>query len=276
MYPWVRLEPAPGEYDLSSIRDDLEYLRARGKRLFVQLQDATFDPNFNATPAYLLTAEYDGGAIYQLLDNGEPEGWVTKRWNARVRERFALLLEALGKEFDGEIEGINLQESAIGVSAENDSSFSPAAYAEALRANMSALKQAFPRSATMQYANFMPGEWLPWEDEGHLKSLYAWGEEIGVGLGAPDLMPSRKGQLNHALALMHENEYSVPIGIAVQDGNYIGKTNSDDVQTNRNNIVPMLHGFAAEFLNVQYMFWSNQEPYFEQDVLPCFGPTPSP
>ncbi len=105
---------------------------------------------------------------------------------------------------------------------------------------------------------------------GYLRSIYQYGEEIGVGLSAPDLMVRRKGQLNHALAMMHENNYSVPLGIAVQDGNYIGQTNSDQVIENRKNIVPLLHAFARDFLKVQYMFWVNQEPYFREDVLPCF------
>jgi len=62
----------------------------------------------------------------------------------------------------------------------------------------------------------------------------------------------------------------VPLGIAVQDGNYIGQTGSDRVVQDRENIVPLLHGFAREFLEVSYMFWVNQAPYFEEDVLPCF------
>ena len=78
----------------------------------------------------------------------------------------------------------------------------------------------------MQYANFMPGEWLPWEDHGYLQSVYTYGQEIGVGLGSPDLMVQRRGQLNHA--------------------------------------------FAKDFLNVKYMFWVDQEPYFSEDVIPCF------
>jgi len=121
-----------------------------------------------------------------------------------------------------------------------------------------------------QYANFMPGEWLPWEDKGYLRALYRYGEEIGVGLGTPDLMVRRKGQHNHALTMMHEHTYSVPLGVAVQDGNYIGLTGSDQVIDDRKNIVPLFHGFADDFLKVSYMFWVAQEPYFTQDVLPCF------
>ncbi len=274
MYSWAQLETAPGEYDFSLIREDLACLQSGGKKLFIQLQDATFSTRYKGVPAYLLTKEFEGGVIEQRDDDGNHEGWTAKRWNPVVRERFALLMKALGDEFDGVIEGINLQESAVGVSRAYDPSFSPALYAESLKANMLAMKKAFPRSVTMQYANFMPGEWLPWEDEGYLKSLYEYGEEIGVGLGAPDLMVHRKGQLNHPLAMMHESDYSVPLGIAVQDGNYIGETGNytvqDEAEEKRTNLVPMLQAFARDFLNVQYMFWVDQEPYFEEDVLPCF------
>lgn len=270
MYSWAQLEPSEGQYDFSIISDDYNYLKSKGKKLFIQLQDATFSTRWKGIPRYLLSEKYDGGAIYQRNDKGEPEGWTAKRWNKNVQERFSSLLMALGEEFDGKIEGINLQESAIGVSAEYDSSFTPSIYAESLKTNMRALKKAFPKSVTMQYANFMPGEWLPWEDRGYLRSLYQYGEEIGVGLGAPDLMVRRKGQLNHAIAIMHENKFSVPLGIAIQDGNYIGQTNSDQLIEGRHNIVPMLHAFAKDFLKVQYMFWVNQEPYFREDVLPSF------
>ncbi|MEM9523588.1 MAG: hypothetical protein AAF982_06290, partial [Pseudomonadota bacterium] len=158
----------------------------------------------------------------------------------------------------------------IGVTGATDPGFSPARYAAALKTNMRALKSAFPNTTTMQYANFMPGEWLPWENAGYLQGIYAFGEEIGVGLGAPDLLIRRKGQLNHALAMMHEGEFSVPIGIAIQDGNYIGETGTNRYVGNRNTIVPKLHAFAHDFLDVDYMFWANQQPYFDEDVLPCF------
>lgn len=270
MYSWRDLEPVEGQYDFSAIREDVEYLASHGKRLFVQLQDATFSPEYKAVPDYMMTERYDGGATPQYGESGEVEGWVAKRWNDGVQERFAALLKALGDEFDGTIEGMNLQETAIGVTPETDPSFSPELYAASLRTNMTAMKAAFPTSTTMLYANFMPGEWLPWEDEGYLKGIYEFGESIGVGLGAPDLMFKKKGQLNHAIAMMHEGEFTAPIGIAIQDGNYVDATGTDEVVAERTNIVPVLHAFAKDFLSVDYMFWVNQEPYFEQDVLPCF------
>lgn len=270
MYPWALLEPEEDKYDFSMMVEDYQYLKSKGKRLFVQLQDATFTPTFNAAPGYLLSKEYDGGAIYQRDDIGKPEGWVLKRWNLKVRDRFARLLAALGREFDGKIEGINLQEIAIGVSDKDDPTFSGNGYAEAIKANMLAMKKAFNESVTMQYANFMFDEWLPWDDKGYLRSIYQYGEKIGVGLGGPDLMFTKKGQLNHTIAMMHENMFTVPLGIAVQDGNYIGKTGSSRRVNSHKNIVPVLHDFAKDFLRVKYMFWSSQEPYFTQDVLPSF------
>jgi hypothetical protein len=125
-------------------------------------------------------------------------------------------------------------------------------------------------STTMQYANFMPGEWLPYDDKGFLRSVYHYGEEIGVGLGGPDLMVKRKGQLNHLIALMHEGTFSVPLGVAIQDGNYIEETDNLDIIKKRENIVPLLHSFAMDFMKVNYMFWVCQEPYFTEDVIPCF------
>ena len=277
MYSWRQLEPEKGQYDFSIIQEDYDYLLSYGKKLFIQLQDATFNSIYVGIPSYLLTEEYDGGSVPQFNDNGVAEGWVAKRWNSKVQNRFALLLEALGKEFDGKVEGINLQESAIGVNSEIDTTFTPEHYVKSLKINMLALKKAFPQSTTMQYANFMPGEWLPWDDRGYLRSIYQYGQEIGVGLGGPDLMVQRKGLLNHTIAMMHEYHYTVPLGIAIQDGNYIGKTgadqdyheHADNGLNGHENIVPLLHAFAKDFLHINYMFWAHQEPYFSEDVIPC-------
>jgi len=114
---------------------------------------------------------------------------------------------------------------------------------------MLALKQAFPKSVTMIYANFMPGEWLPGNDKGYLRSIYQYGEQIGVGLGGPDLMVKRKGQLNHTIAMMHESHYTAPLGIAIEDGNYIGETGdaTEDKTKTHENIVPLLYAFAKDF-----------------------------
>lgn len=269
MYSWRELEPEKSKYDFTTIEEDLAYLAKHKKQLFVQLQDTTFHPKYKAVPNYLIAPEYAHGVANQYGHEGKLEGSVAKRWNPSVQKRFALLLKALGKQFDGRVEGINLQETAIQLSDPPPGDYSDEGYADGIKANMLALKQSFPNTVGMQYANFMPGEWLPWEDKGYLKSIYTYGENIGIGLAAPDLMFRRKGQLNHALAMMHEGDYSVPMGIAIQDGNYIGQTGNLTVKKNRKNIVPQLYSFAKHFLGVDYLFWSNQKPYFTDDVVPC-------
>jgi hypothetical protein len=73
------------------------------------LQDATFNPKYVGIPAYLLKKRFDGGSTLQFNDNGVAEGWVAKRWNSKVQNRFALLLQALGKQFDGKSGRINFR-----------------------------------------------------------------------------------------------------------------------------------------------------------------------
>src|SRR6185503_2567762 len=58
MYAWRDFEPQKGVYDFSILKEDYEYLKKYGKKIFVQLQDATFNPNYKAIPEYLISGEY--------------------------------------------------------------------------------------------------------------------------------------------------------------------------------------------------------------------------
>ena len=117
-YTWRELEPEKGAYDFSAVEHDLRFLKEKGKRLFIQLQDASFDAAIINVPRYLLKdPRYHGGADKQYDIPGDdeqravPAGWVARRWDAAVQEGFHGLLSALGKEFDARIEGINLPET---------------------------------------------------------------------------------------------------------------------------------------------------------------------
>jgi hypothetical protein len=94
--------------------------------------------------------------------------------------------------------------------------FSFEGYRDAVITNMQALRRAFRTSVPMQYANFMPGEWLPDDDKGYLRSVYAEAVNLKVGVGGPDLLPHRQGQQNHSYRLIAAAAGSVPTGIAVQ------------------------------------------------------------
>jgi hypothetical protein len=270
MYAWKELESGEDNYDFSEMQKDLDFLKANGKRLFVQLQDTTFDPSTAAVPNYLRqNAKYHGGVVYQYKQNGQPDGLVLMRWDPAVRERLHKLLKVLGKTFDGKIAGITLQETAIDVAtgAKSPRGFTPLRYRDAILSNMKVLKESFPKSLAMQYANFMPGD----DDISYLRSVFDFAKRIGMGIGAPDLMPNNVNQKSHAYKLMHELNSSIPVGIAVQNGNY-GGTTGDDIKPTEPwpNIVPDLYGYAASYLNVNYIFWGAQEPYFSHDVVPYF------
>ena len=269
-YTWRQLEPAKDRYDFRPIREDLRWLRAHKKKLFIQLQDVSFYESIVNVPEYLRQDPvYNGGAHRTVEDEakGVSGGWVARRWDPAVRERFHKLLGALGREFDGRIEGINLPETAISF-GETGRHFPPgythAAYRDAVLETMTALKRSFPRSVAMVYGNFMPGEWLPGGDAGYLRSIYEHARKIGVAVGGPDLLPNRRWQINHSYNMIRDRPGTVPGGIAVQEGNYAYV----NPVTRARVTVAELIDFATNYLKVDYVFWFPEEPYFTRDVLP--------
>ncbi len=272
-YTWRELEPERDRYDLRPLLDDLAYLSKHGKRLFVQIQDVSFSGEY-PVPDYLLTdSAFGGGAARKYEYEGDDEsaakfdGWVARRWDPAVRARFIKLLGVIGREVDGRIEGINLPETSVGFGESgrlHPAGFTYENYLEGVKAIMSAALSAFPRSRVIQYANFMPGEWLPWTDRGYLREVYAHAGRTGVGVGGPDLLPHRKGQRNHSYPLIAGRGPGVTAGVAVQDGNL------DDMNsaTGGRVTVPELHAFAKDSLRLDYIFWGTQEPFYSRDVLP--------
>jgi hypothetical protein len=51
MYSWRQLEPEKGKYDFSILEQDYEYLKEFKKKLFVTLQDVTFNTKYKAVSA---------------------------------------------------------------------------------------------------------------------------------------------------------------------------------------------------------------------------------
>jgi len=191
---------------------------------------------------------------------------MARRWDPKVRERFHRLLNALAKEFDGRIEGINLAETSCEVRSGELSpkGFTREAYREGIIANMKAMRQAFKRSVVMLYANFMPGDWLPDQDNGHLRAVYAASKELNVGVGGPDVLPYRPGQMNNSYHLIRDSGGRVPVGMAVQDGNY----EHINPKTGKRVTAREIFDFAAEYLKTDYLFWGIEEPYFTEQTIP--------
>ena len=272
-YTWRELEPEKDKYDFSSIRKDLAFLTSKGKKLFIQLQEVSFSAKYILVPKYLQTDEYHGGVApqYDIDKSGEEnphiEGWVARRWDPAVQARFYKLLDALGTEFDGKIEGINLPETSIGFGETGKlfpQGYTNEIYRDAVITNMKALKRAFPKSVVIQYANFMPGEWLPETDKSYLRSVYREAKSLGVGVGGPDLLPFKRGQNNHSYPLIRASAGTIPTGVAVQDGNYA----DEDRATHKRASIAELLKFATEQLKVDYLFWCTEEPYYSNELIP--------
>lgn len=267
-YTWRELEHPKDEYDFSDIERDLAFLKSKGKKLFIQLQDSSFSPQWVPVPRYVVEdPQFHGGADKQYniehddQDHATIQGWVARRWDPAVQERYHKLLMALGREFDGKIEGINLPETAVDIPLSGKlcpKGFTAEIYRDAVLTNMAVLKRAFPRSVAMQYANFMPGE------PTNLQSVYRRAKELKVGVGGPDLLPFRPFQMQNSYPLIHESAGMVPSGIAVQNGNYEDR----NPKTGQQVTITGLIEFATGYLRVDYIFWCTQEPYYSKKVIP--------
>ena len=282
-YSWRQLEHGKDEYDFSLIREDLAFLKSKGKRLFIQIQDVTFSESWISVPRYLLKdPQYNGGADkqyrYKYVNHREENvtvlGWMARRWDPAVQERFRKLLFALGKEFDGKVEGVNLAETAFDIGDTGQlfpKGFTFENYRDGIITNMKALKQAFPKSVVLEYANFMPGEWLPTEDKGYLRAVYKAAQDLKVGVGGPDLLPYKPSQMNNSYPLIRASAGHVPLGVAVQDGDY----QHINPKTGQRVTIAETIEFAKDYLKLDYIFWCTEEPYYSQELIPFFRRGPA-
>lgn len=267
-YSWRQLEHTKDEYDFSLIREDLALLDKHKKKLWIQIQDVAFSDRWKMVPEYLLKEpQFGGGVVRQYKYPGSDEsravplGWMAKRWEPGVRARFHKLLIALGKEFDGRIVGINLEETAADFGHTGKlypEGFTRELYRDAIIANMKALKRAFPKSIAMVYANFMPG------GRPNLEAVYKAARASNIAVGGPDLLPFRPFQRMNSYPLIRESAGKVPTGLAVQDGNY------SDVnrETGKRADIAELLKFGSEELKLDYIFWCTEEPYYSQELIP--------
>jgi hypothetical protein len=274
-YMWRELEPTKDHYNMELIQNDLDFLTSSGKKLFIQLQDVTFDTIYQPAPDYIIKDEqYNGGVNIQFeTDNKDQilhlDGFVARRWDKSVAERFGKLLTVLGKRFDGIIEGINLPETSVGFGETGKlypKGFTPEKYRDAILEYMSMAKKAFPHSVVIQYANFMPGEWLPWNDKSYLKSLYEFASNEKIGMGGPDIKIYQKAHMNHGYKFLRDYKDTITSGVAVQDGNY----EEMNPMTGKQVTIKEIYDFANVYLGLDYIFWCTQEPYYNNGVLPFF------
>ena len=208
VYTWKSLEPARDQYDFTQIEKDLRYLEGLNRKLFIQLQDRFFEIEHRGVPLYLQTDPVYGGGLVPQADNpGENKpvghGWATQQWNPAVRDRYQRLLTALAQKFDGRVYGINLPESAIDIDIRNDKSgFTCEKYFAAELENVAFARKAFVKSHVVQYVNFWPCEWN--NDKKFMSRAFEFAQANGIGLGGPDIVPYKKGQMKNAYPFFHQ------------------------------------------------------------------------
>lgn len=268
-YTWRELEPRKDEYNVRVVLDDLAALERAGKKLFLQIQDVSF--GLDVHPDYLREdPALGGGVAAQHAVRGDDgamrvTSWIARRWNPRVRERWTKLLQVLGDSLDGRVEGIVLAETSVDfVNVPVPPDFSPEQYLHAVKKIMTAARSAFRKSHVILYANFMPGEWLPDRDRGYLRAVYEHANDIGMGVGGPDLLPHRRGQRNHSYPLIARRPSHVVAGSAVQDGNLAEINPATGARVTARELL----AFGRDTLRLSYIFWGTEEPYYSEQVLP--------
>jgi len=262
VYNWKALEKAPDQYDFSRVRSDLEFVEKRGKKLFAQVQDRFFEHEHRNIPRYLLEDPvYTGGLAPQADNPGENQpagsGWVTQQWNPAVQKRFQALLAALAQEFDGRLYGVNLPETAADIDLKRDrTGFDCDRYFEAELQNAEFARRVFSKTHVVQYVNFWPCEWE--DDRKYMSRTFALAEQRRIGLGGPDIVPWRKGQMKNSYPFFNRYKGKLPlVAMAVQQPTLTYRNPATGKRFTHAEFVE----FARDYLGVDVIFWSVTSPW---------------
>lgn len=263
LYRWRVLETEKGVYDFSRIERDLELVQAKGKELWVQLQDRTFSLESLPTPDYMKTPEYDNGVAPTCDGNNcsanfTQAGWMAPQWNSHVRGRFQALMRALAHDFDGRIHGFNLPETAIEVPA-NTSGYSSDRYFEGELDNARYAAQVFGSSFVVQYVNFWPDESAKHVD--YLPASFEFYAQHGVGVGGPDLIPFSPVQERNSYKYISEYRDKVPISVVAVQEPDLEKINP---YTGRKFTKEEFVKYAINQLGVGIIFWATTSPWLNE------------
>ncbi len=262
VYNWRMLEPAEGVYDFSQIEADLAAAQKLGKQLVIQVQDRFFSVKGRNIPDYVLgEAKYQGGLVPQQEEGkAEGYGWTTMQWIPEVRVRYQALLKALAAKFDGRVFAVNLPETAIDVSEDQKRpGFSCDAYFAAELENLGVAREAFAKTHVVQYVNFWPCEWE--NDHKYMSRLFEFAAVHDVGLGGPDIVPWRKGQMKNSYPFFNQYKGKLSfVGMAVQEPTLEYKNDKTGKPFTKDEFTE----FATDYLGVNAIFWSAESPWLKK------------
>lgn len=265
VYSWKRLEPTQDHYDFSELESDLALAERLHKKLFIQVQDRFFMHEHRGVPRYLLEEpRYGGGLAPQTNQDAErnPDGsgWVTMQWNPAVRARFQALLSALAKQFDGRIYGINLPETSFDINPRKaPAGFTCDGYFDAEVENIRHARKVFQKSYVVQYVNFWPCGWG--DERGYFTRFFEMAEREHIGVGGPDIVPNRPGQMQNSYPFLHRYRDKVPlVAMAVQDATLTYINPATKKRFTHQEFV----AFARDYLGVDVIFWDISSPWLKR------------
>lgn len=262
-YFWKKLEPLKGEYDFSEIKRDMNALSGINKRLVLTVQAESFITSEKLVPSYLLSEEYEGG-VYPINTG---KGFNVAYYNIKVQDRMILLVEALGKEFDGHpnLEAVNFEETSSSRPEPEWARVYINKYIDGMLRVAGAAKKTFPNTVVIQYVNY---------PESSLPLIVGTLRSAGIGMGGPDTYQNNRHLAKGVYAYYPKISGVIPIGMAVDYHNYqssVGGSGPLDKPT-----IASIHQFAVDRLKPNYMFWlrRTKEPTngsnYWQDVLNYF------
>jgi hypothetical protein len=265
-YSWAELERDEDRYDFSQVDSDLTLAARLGLRFVMFVEDKSFTST-RPTPRYL---EAD---TLPLADGG----WIAKRWDPEVLERFSRLLKAIGARFDGHpyFEGIALQETSLGLAGGRDYGYTPEAYRDALIRLMGRAREALPSSQVFWYMNFLEGK------NAYLADVAEAAVPHRIAMGGPDVMPDNPALLRHAYPLYRRFRDRLTLFCSIQNKEYALRRRSPDRHGARYWTLEELFEFARDELGVDYLFWNRKnwrkppDSYDWTDALRVIGDHPA-
>lgn len=268
IYSWHDLEPSRNVYNFTKIYRDLATLNHVHKKLFIQIQDRSFQPHIFNVPDYIRNdPQYHGGVAQQFDHPGEGlpvgSGWVARVWDGAVQRRFQLLLKQLAYKFDGKIYGINLPETAVDFN-ENDlpADFTATKYFFAEYENIAYLRKVFRKAIVLQYVNFFPAEWS--NDHQYMSRLFDYAGTHNIALGGPDTIPYRNAHMQNSYSFFNQYKNKLLVGMAIQEPDYTYKNPA----TGTYYTAAEFYDFAQNYLGARLLFWNITEPFFSRSLMP--------
>ncbi|KAJ6780588.1 hypothetical protein PWT90_04071 [Aphanocladium album] len=262
LYSWKALEVGEGEYDFSGLRADQERVRALGKQFWIQLQDRTFNPRNDPVPAYMHTPAYSNGSAptcdgEDCETNFQVSGWMAQQWNPAVRARHQALLRALADEFDGRITGLNLPETSVAV-LPGTKNYTHESYFWGELETAGVAAAAFKQSHVVQYVNFWPDGWN--NTNNRLVDSFEYYAAHGVGVGGPDLIPYKPGQVANSYTYIPMYHDRVPISVVSVQEPDLAEINKE---TGKPFTKEEFVRYAVDVLRVSIIFWSVESPWLQ-------------